>query len=186
MAEVFENAANMLEDHHYGFWAGEAGIFWKEVGEPGRALPLEIREIKLLEKYKPDSEEIAAGYNNLGYTYDELGDYEQALECKLKALGICRRILGSDHLNLATVYDNVGLSYGAMGDYDRALEHHLKALSIFEGALGENHQLLATSYSNMGVAYGNLGEHEKALEYNLKAIAIREQVLPSERQQAVS
>ena len=177
MAELFENAANTLEDKT-GHWANQAGYFWGEVAENQRALACYLRSVKKKEKHQPDSSGLATGYNNVGYTYGELGDHEKALEYKQKALAIRERVLPPDHPDLAQSYNNVGSTYGALGDHEQALEYKQKALAIWERVLPPDHPHLATSYNNVGYTYGDLGDHEKALEYKLKALAIQEKILP--------
>ena len=177
MAEVFETASNLLEDKT-GFWASWAGYLWHALAETQRALTCNLQSVQMCEQHQPDSNNLAAGYNNVGATYGALGDHKQALEYKLKALGIRERVLPPDHPSLATSYNNVGNTYGDLGDHKQALEYQLKALEIRERVLPPEHPSLANSYNNVGVTYGALGDHKQALEYQLKALAIYERVLP--------
>ncbi len=179
MAELFENASITLEDKT-GFWANEAGYLWGEVAERQRALSCDLRSVEKKEQHQPDTNSLATGYNNVGCTYDALGDHQKALEYKLKALTIRERVLSEDHPDLATSYNNVGYTYGALGDHQKALEYQQKALAIWERVLPEDHPDLALSCNNMGTTYGYLGEHQKALEYLQKALAIWERVLPED------
>ena len=178
-AELFTQAAELLPDGE-GDWASLAGYFWKKVGQPGRALELEEQAVAKLEAQgeNGNQKELATCYNNLGYTYGELGNHPKALEYMLKALAIRETVLPENHPELATSYNNVGSTYGDLGDHRKALEYKLKALTIFEKALPPEHPDLASSYDNVGGTYGDLGDHQKALEYKLKALKIRETVLP--------
>ena len=177
MAEVFEHASNILEDKT-GFWAGEAGYLWHELAETQRALACNLRFVQMCEQHQPDSNNLAASYNNVGSTYGALGDHKQALEYQMKALEIWERVLPPDHPDLALSYDNVGSTYGALGDHKQALEYQLKALEIRERVLPPEHPDLASSYNNVGYTYGDLGDHKQELEYQLKDLAICERVLP--------
>ena len=179
MAEVFETASSLLEDKT-GFWASWAGYFWNQVAETQRALACNLRSVEKKEQHQPDSNNLATGYNNVGRTYGALGDHKQALEYKLKALGIRDRVLPPDHPDLALSYINVGDTYGALGYHKHALWYKLKALAIQEQVLPPEHPHIATSYNNVGSTYGALGDHKQALEYKLKALAIRERVLSPE------
>ena len=177
MAEVFETASNLLEDKT-GSWANAAGYFWSQVAETQRALACNLRSVQKDEQHQPDSNNLAASYNNVGSTYGALGDHKQALKYQRKALAICERVLPPDDPDLATSYNNVGLTYGALGDHKQALEYQLKALAIWERVLPPEHPDLAGSYNNVGYTYGALGDHRQALEYKLKALGIWERVLP--------
>ena len=179
MAEVFETASNLLEDKT-GFWANKAGYLWGEVAETQRALACNLRSVEKNEQHQPDSNNLAASYNNVGVTYFDLGDHKQALEYQMIALGIRERVLPPEHPDLARSYNNVGSTYGALGDHKQALEYRLKALDIRERVLLPEHPDLAISYGNVGSAYRALGEPQKALEYELKVISIFEKVLPKD------
>ena len=177
MAELFENASTTLEDKT-GFWANQAGYFWGEVAERQRALSCDLRSMEKREQHQPDSNNLAAGYNNVGTTYGALGDHRKALEYQQKALAIWERVLPEDHPDLARSYANLSCTFGELGDHEKELEYDLKALAIRERVLPEDHPDLAQSYNNVGCTYDDLGDHQKALEYLLKALAIRERVLP--------
>ena len=175
-AEIFENAADVLEDQN-GVWAGEAGYFWSKVAEHRRALSCRLRTLEKREEKQPDSSELAKAYNNMGSTYGTLGNHKLALEYKLKAMKLREQVLEADDPALAASYNNVGTSYGELGSHKKALEYKLKAMKLREQVLRENHPDLAVSYNNVGISYGALGDHKKSLEYKLKALKIREQEL---------
>ena len=179
MAELFETAANTLEDKN-GVCAIWAGYFWKQVGNPGQALELDRWAVEQRERHQPDSQALAIAYNNLGKTYDDLGDHKQALEYKLKALAIFERVLGSNHPDIAAIYNNVGYTYDELGDHKQALVYTLKSLVICERVLGMNHPGLAIGYNNVSFTYYAQGNYEQALEYQMKALAILERVLEAD------
>ena len=62
-----------------------------------------IRE-NVLGLQHPDT---AYSYNNIGSVYDNIGDYNKALEYYYKALKICEKILGKDHPNTKVVSENI-------------------------------------------------------------------------------
>ena len=179
MAELFENASITLEDKT-GFWVNWAGYFWSEVAENQRALKCSLLSVQKRETHQPDTDSLAASYNNVGYTYGTLGDHQQALKYKRKAQAIWNRVLPGNHPSLALSYNNVGITYDDLGDHRQALEYKLKALEISERVLPEDHPDLATIYNNVGYTYGALGDHQKALEYKMKALETRERVLPGD------
>ena len=85
LAEAFTTATQILPDAEGGC-AVKAGFLWKQLGQAAQALPLEQQAVSKLESTKPESEELATAYNNLGGAHSELGDYHKALEYLLKAL----------------------------------------------------------------------------------------------------
>jgi tetratricopeptide (TPR) repeat protein len=124
--------------------------------------------------------ETAVSYNNIGVTYDSMGEYPKALEYFLKDLAIRECVFGTEHPDTAGSYNNIGSLYGCTGNYPKALKYHLKALAIRERILGADHPSTAISYNNIGLAYNSMGDYPKALEYLMKALAIRERVLGTE------
>ena len=80
-----------------------------------------------------ESVRFARLYHRIGWSYDDLGDYNKALEYYEKALRIKESKLGEDDTDTATTYNNIALVYYAKGDYDKALEYYGKALEIMEG-----------------------------------------------------
>ena len=139
MAEVFETASNLLEDKT-GFWASWAGYLWNELAETQRALTCNLRFVQICEQHQPDSNNLAAGYNNVGSTYGALGDHKQALEYKLKALDIRERVLPGNHPSLARSFNNIAWTYYRLGRFGEAATHMRRAADIINrAALPETH-----------------------------------------------
>lgn len=91
----------------------------------------------------------ARAYNNLAWTlaHDLDADYEEALECALRAVE-----LDSDEYH----HDTLAMVYYKLERYDEALEHYSVALSL------DSH--FAASYRGRGDVYLALGDHQAALE----------------------
>jgi len=124
-----------------------------------------------------ESVRFARLYHRIGWSYDDLGDYNKALEYYGKALRIKESKLGKDHPDTATTYNNIAGVYWAKGDYDKALEYHGKALEIRESKLGKDHPDTATTYNNIALVYKAKGDYDKALEYYEKDMKISESKL---------
>ena len=177
IAELFTVADAVLDDLS-GWYMGRAGFLWNELGDARQGLKCNLRAVELMEQSQPDSNNLAAAYNNVGLTYGQMGDHKRALKYQRKALVIREEVLPTDHPDLAQSYNNVGYTYGQMGDREKEMKYKLKALAIREKVLPPDHPDLATSYNNLGYTYGHMGNQEKKLEYALKALAIREKALP--------
>ena len=119
-------------------------------------------------------------YNWIGGIYQELGEYDKALDYHEKDKAIHEKVLGTEHPSTATIYNNIASVYDYMGDYDKALEYNEKALAILEKVFGPEHPDTATTYNNIALLYNNMGNYDKALEYNEKALAIFEKVIGTE------
>ncbi len=141
------------------------------------SIEVNLRFIRLSEETNGQDDTTASSYNNIGIVYDNLGDYDKALEYHNKALEIFKDVLGENHPDTASSYNNIGIVYDELGDYDKALEFKNKALEIIKAVLGENHPDTAMFYNNIGNVYAKLGDCDKALEYGFKALEIRKAVL---------
>ena len=61
-----------------------------------------------MEKSLPSNHpDIASAYNNIGYVYGELGEYEKKLQYLKEALRIQEESLPSNHPNIANTYHNI-------------------------------------------------------------------------------
>lgn len=105
-----------------------------------QALQIWFRECRMNEElYGTEHPNTAASYNNIGWVYDYLGDYDKALEYYLKALAIREKVLGSEHPDTIIINNNICVVYFTQGDYEKALEYSYKALAILEANLGAEH-----------------------------------------------
>ncbi|MBQ7479070.1 MAG: tetratricopeptide repeat protein, partial [Selenomonadaceae bacterium] len=73
-------------------------------------------------------------WNNMGFAYDKLGQYDKAIEYYRKAIDI--------NPKEATPWNNLGRSYEDKGDYGKAMECYQKAIEI--------DPKYATPWNNMG------------------------------------
>lgn len=153
------------------------GIFLDDYAYYEEAVEVNLRFIQLSEETNGQNDTTADAYNNIGIVYQNLGDYDKALEYYFKALEITKDVLGEKHRDTAMSYNNIGAVYDDLGDYDKALEYGFKALEIKKDVLGEKHPDTAGSYGNIGIIYAELGDYDKALEYLIKALEIFKEVL---------
>ena len=138
---------------------------------------LDIAESVISAVAQKETETLASVLHRLGYGYNEMGDYDKALEYYGKALEIWESKLGKDHPSTAPTYNNIAGVHYAKGDYDKALEYFWKALKITESKLGKDHPSTAPTYNNIGEVYRVKGDYDKAFKYYGKALEIAESKL---------
>jgi hypothetical protein len=124
-----------------------------------------------------DRELLADLHDDLGATYDFLGDHRAGLEYAQQALAIRREVLGERHPETARSLDNVGASFDKLGDHRAGLEYAQQALAIRREVLGERHPETARSLDNVGASFDKLGDHRAGLEYAQRSLAVRREVL---------
>ena len=146
-----------------------------------KALSVSERLISLREKiFGSKHPDTATSYNDIGFVYENLGDYDKAMKFYKKALEIRKKILGLQHPSTARSYNNIGVVYTRLNNYHKALEYLFKAHEIKEKFLGTNHPDIATSYNNLGYVCDECDYYDMALKFYSKALDIKENVLGQE------
>ena len=128
------------------------------------------------------SKKIAASnlFNYIAIVYNTQGNYGEALRLYKQALGICEKVLGTEHSETATTYNNMAVTYRKQGNLDEALRFCKKALAIREKVLGTEHPDTATTYNNIANVYYAQGKYEDALAFYESSLSIREKMLGTE------
>jgi tetratricopeptide (TPR) repeat protein len=108
----------------------------------------------------------AVAIANLAYLYDDMDDYENALETYFRVMAILQE--EGDQRNVAAVLQNIGVIYQKQGDYAEAQARYEQSLAI-EVELGDKGGI-ATYLHQLGVIHqqqGNLGEAQTRYEQAL-------------------
>lgn len=132
-----------------------------------------IRSLEIFEKVLGKEHILTASSNhNIGMTYYELAEYEEAEEYFLVAFGVRSRLLGEEAEATAQSYDSLGKVYEAQGYYSQAIDKSERGLVIRENIYGRKHLLTARSYNNVGTKYFHQGNYFKAEEKFMVALSI--------------
>ena len=178
MGDCFALATDNLNSLN-PWYPNHAGRLYSYVGLNDLGLACFKKAVELVEAHDPDNGEmLGTVWNDVAYSYNELGNHSRALELDQSALDIRKKSLPPDHPDLAQSYLNIGNAYSNLGNHDKALELCQTALDIYKKILPTDHPDLARSYSSVGAEYSHLGNHNKALELNQTALDIRRRVLP--------
>ena len=107
--------------------------------------------------------------NNIGCSYENLGDFIKAQEFYNKAIsnGLNKEII-------ATSFNNIGSLYKKKGDFKTALNNFLKAVQIRKSLNIEKDAILARYMNNVGTVYESLDQVDQGLEFYGKALSIFE------------
>lgn len=131
-----------------------------------QALDLNL-QIKTLAEEKKDNAHLAIIYNNIGYNFNALEEYDKAVKYFLSALEIHTNELiknntTSTKLDLTILYTNIGIAYNNLNDPNNAIEFLLQAQrtnrkSNLQGVTNAYLQhLIASIYLNHGDVYNAL------------------------------
>jgi tetratricopeptide (TPR) repeat protein len=138
-------------------------------------------------KYAPDSAKVC---NNLGNSYNDIGDKEKAMDFYIKTIAIDPEY-AEGYYNLGVVYKDMSRNKEAIAALGKAIEFNPKDaraynnLGIVYNAVGRKSESIAAYrkaieivpnfaqvYNNLGVVYQELGKYEEAAALYKKAITI--------------
>lgn len=108
-------------------------------------------------EYPNLKESIAKAYFNWGNSYNEKGEFRQAIELYTKALEY--------NPSLAKAHTNLGIAYGKIGELDRSIYHYQESIKLHP-----NH---AEVYSNLGTTLHQHDRYNEARESYEQAIKIK-------------
>ncbi|WP_149989275.1 CHAT domain-containing protein, partial [Microcystis aeruginosa] len=114
----------------------------------------------------------ANSLNNLGDTYNSLGQYQKAIEYLRQSLVIAREI--GDRQWETNSLGNLGNAYQSLGQYQKAIGYYQQSLAIAR-ELGDRRGE-AYSLGNLGAAYLSLGQYQKVIEYLQQTLAIAREI----------
>jgi len=132
-----------------------------------RALEIDEREL--------GPEHIATDIHNYGELLRELGRYEEALQCLLRALKINERNVGRESEEAAIGLNALGKVYELRGDYEESRDAYSRSIVIRESLFGADHPKTASLYFRLGeleLACGNKKSAKVAFGKALKAYEI--------------
>ena len=124
---------------------------WKDgkYENPRKVIGILNRAIKLDPDY-------ADAYNNLGFSYDKLKQYDRAIQNYDKAIEL--------NPHFAVLYSNRGVTYNKLNQYMKAIQDHDKSIELDPS--------YARAYGNRGNVYVDLKQYNKAIQDYDKAIEL--------------
>lgn len=119
-------------------------------------------------------------HNNIGNLYLQRGQSSLSLKHLQISLKIAKKILPTNHPDIALAWNNIGTIYLKKLSYQQAEKCFLEASSIAEESLPfEQHPDIAQVYNNRGLLECNRGNYDKALIHYKKALQIQLKCLPA-------
>jgi tetratricopeptide (TPR) repeat protein len=137
---------------------------------------------KIEESLESEREIKAALQDTIGYTYTELGRYEEAEPLLRSSLAMRRAVLGDEHLDVAESLFHLGLVQlerddPQKNDHELAAKHFGEALAIYRKLLGEDSLEAADVLNALGVLRAYAGDEEEAEAHYRESLAIRRKLL---------
>ena len=119
--------------------------------------------------------------SNIGVTYDNLGDYQRALESLQYGLGL-RRVMG-DRAGEGLTLNNIGSAYSGLAEYQKSLDAYMAAIEIHRSF--DSRWNMAVTLNNIGWVYAALGDHRHALSSYQESLEMS-RVIKDPRRMAVA
>ncbi len=146
------------------------GITYRNKGELTKSVSYFKKAIKIEEEI--GSNNLSASLLNLGTSYEELGDYGEAISYLNKAFSIAKA--DENDQRVAYSLNNLGNVYQSMGNYPLALEHYKESLYINE-KLGDSLGI-ANHLANIGRIYKTQKHYDKAMNYYEKSLEMDKRI----------
>ena len=121
--------------------------------------------------YSSDNMFIAGLNNNLSLLYQEMGEYQKAKECQLKALEIAKKQNAAYEVGVTCA--NLAATCVLLGEQEEARQYADSAIKLFQ-ELGAEDSHYAAALSSLGGYHFQKKEYTTALEYYSRAMEIVE------------
>ncbi|PBK86816.1 TPR-like protein [Armillaria gallica] len=119
-----------------------------------------------------------ASMSNLAWTYEELGQLEEAERLQTETLKLRREeVLGECHPYTLTSMSNLALTYKEHGQLEEAERLQIETLKLHREVLGEHHPNTLTSMGNLAWTYKELGQLGKAEMLHTETLKLHREVL---------
>ncbi len=130
-----------------------------------------VRQARL--QYGEMSTQIAESYTSVGFVWESMGQYSQALTQFERALHILQTgDTPVDSDEIAALYGIISQVYSSLHDWVKAVELNQKAIEMFEEKYGEYHEYVAARYVGQAHLCTMVGAPHWSIELNEKALRI--------------
>jgi len=111
---------------------------------------------------------------------DNQGKYNEAIPLAERALAIKKKLLGTEHSDIADSLNTLATLYESQGRYAEAEPLYLQALEMRQRLLGHEYPDVATSLNNLAGLYASQGRYAKAEPLYRQALEMRQRLLGNE------
>ena len=127
---------------------------------------------KLLRQAIELDDTLIAAKVQLGLTYNDMGDYDEAMKIYTPALEQVEKL--ADKTGMGAALNSIGIVHVNRGEYDKALDYYARALKIKE-EIG-NKAGMGGIFNNIGNVHYYKGNYDKTLEYFDRSLKIKEEL----------
>jgi signal transduction histidine kinase/tetratricopeptide (TPR) repeat protein len=144
------------------------GIVSSQTGNYAKALENMLNSLKLAEE-AGDKNKLAALDQNLGNVYNDMEDYDKAVDYYKKSIAIIESIVPRAVVP-PSLYNNIGSVLIHQKKYQEALGYLETGSKISQQT--NNRRSLAGAYTNLADDWHNLGDNDKSYDYGSRSLQI--------------
>src|SRR5580704_9695070 len=144
------------------------GIVSSQTGNYAKALENMLNSLKLAEE-AGDKNKLAALDQNLGNVYNDMEDYDKAVDYYKKSIAIIESIVPRAVVP-PSLYNNIGSVLIHQKKYKEALGYLETGSKISQQT--NNRRSLAGAYTNLADDWHNLGDNDRSYDYGSRALQI--------------
>ena len=140
---------------------------------------------QLISEYGLESESAVLLLGRAGYYYESQGRYSEAEPLFVEVLGLCKRLLGDEHPEVASSLNNLAFLYESQGRYSEAEPLFVEALGLCKRLLGDEHPNVARSLNNLAALYHSQGRYSEAEPLYVEVLGLYKRLLGDEHPEVV-
>ena len=132
------------------------------LGKYNEALQINFNLLNSKDKLSFTSRQTYLLLNDIGVSYNDLGNYKKSLNFHLKSLQKREKKENTNIVDLAIIYNNISNCYSSINKKQKALFFLKKGIEIIEIANDNHNQISSALYGNLGLIYLDLKEFDEA------------------------
>ncbi|HEY0753998.1 MAG TPA: FxSxx-COOH system tetratricopeptide repeat protein [Ktedonobacteraceae bacterium] len=159
-----------------------AGSYLRQNASYAEAEPIVKHALNLLyqDSANPNFQAVVYSLRAQAVGYMRQARHAEAEPLLLRAVVICERMLGPEHLDTARNREYLAMVYDEQGRYVEAERLQRQVLTVREKALGEKYPITARALHHLANICWHLGKYTEAEALHQRALTIREDVLGPE------
>ncbi len=162
-------ASNAPEDNRVMANYNQAlGLYYKKCGDFNNALPYSLAAAKYSEILNESKTDMGGTWFNTANVYTQLGEYNKAMGCNLKALRLFEE--AGNKLGVSFCNNGIAIGYLKLKKYPRALEYAQRSLALKNEL--KDKKGICSALSTMGEVYAGMGNIKQAFICYEKALKI--------------
>lgn len=163
-------ALNNYESADYATSLLNMATFYRAKGDLKTSMRMYRDALEVFDRtIEPENILFAGLYNNMSMLFQEMGDFDSAIDCQEKALSIAK-LHEDSYIEVAVTLTNLATTKMKLEQFEEAREHLLEAVSLFQKDEKPDYHY-SGALSALGELYYLLGKMQDSERYYKEALA---------------